>query len=410
MRKIVLVILAVVISLFAFYGCGSGKTTEKQVDVNEWVNLSELYKTGDGINNTEFTGEASPIINAGSVLFTKIGQYVLIHQDGSKTEITVKDKAAPQISVDYLTFDPVPNQSHDLPKITVMDGYDGEITDYSVKIDGQETASVTFTEYGRKTMTVTATDASGNKAEKSFPIECLPESEIMVTAGQTVTLGKEFFYGLNDSKSYGYSFTIIKVNGTDRTEIKYQNQFTAESGHYYEVYGKAMSADGTETVNNYKLYREEGVKMLTFSGKGNGKYSATERDFYLVYEVFTNENGQQLVTSPAYSRVCSTDGTVNGKLAISSADASVWAWRFALKGENRSGYLYFDVSFEKDEEEWLFEVVKDTEILHYGDAGRYKVRIDADDGKSDISYRFGANGPKLTENTVYLDNILFVPD
>ena len=353
------------------------------------------------------------------MLFSKTGEYVLKHSGGGKTRITVKDETAPTISVDYSGFNPALNQSHALPKITVIDGYDGAITDYSVKVDGQESSTVVFTEYGKKTMTVAATDASGNMAEKTFPIECLPDGEITVTAGQTINLGRDFFYGLDDSKTYGFTFTIEKAEliGTGRTEIKFQSRFTVESGYYYEVYGKATSADGGETVRNYKLYCEDGVNMLAFSSKGNGKYTSDEKDFYFVYETYKNEKGVTILPAPAYAKADAQDGNgkLNVKIGVSSPRETECSWSFALKGVKASGTLYFDLSVEKDVpagtsyvDSWMFEIIKDEQVRYFSGARRYGVKVAANE--NDVVCRFGVNGAKLTDNTVYLDNILFVPD
>lgn len=406
MKRLVTVLLTIAISFAAVFALGCAEPAVKSVNVNEWIELSELLEDGDGFQNVKFTGDGTPRIDGCKILFDKTGVYTLTHSDDSKTKIEVKDGVPPDIRVNTAGFKPLLNETHALPEITVVDGYDGIIGDYTVKVDGQTTTDIKFTEYGEKTLTVTASDGSGNKSEKSFTLECIPETDVAVRAGTTVKLGADFFYGLDETENYNYpSFTVKKVKGTETTVLSHIDSFTVESGCYYETEGVITPMSGGDPVKNYKLYYEENLSVITFDSLGNGNYSDTERDFYLAYEVFES-NGRQLVTLPAYSRV-SADG-VNGRLAVSSADENIWSWRFALKGESRKGTLYFDVSFEKPESEWLLEIVKDTEILYYEHAGRYCVKTEESGG--DISYRFGVNGPKLIDNAVYLDNIIFVPD
>ena len=359
----------------------------------------------------------TPVIDGSMIMFTKTGVYTLAHADGSTTAIEVKDATAPIVSVDFSGFNPVPNVASALPKITVTDGYDGVISEFTASVDGIAATSVTFSDYGIKILKVFAEDKSGNKVEKAYTLECLPESDAAMSVGTVVTLDSDFFVGVGDLEEYNYNFTLIETLTQQSGDFIVNKTlhaigFEIRQGGYYEVTGVATNARG-EKVRQYKLYYDkdfykDDYSLLTFDYVSNGNYEDTDRDVYLIYEVF-QLNGRQFVTAPANART-EMDINGNGKLAISSVDENIWSWRFALYGEKRSGTLYFDVSFEHAEDEWLFEIVKDTVILRDKDAGRYSVHIDANEDQSDISYRFGVNGPKLTVNKVYLDNFLFVPD
>ena len=408
MKEKILACICAATLLVPFFGCGGNDATDNiKANVNEWTELTAFYTDGDAFYNTEVSGGVYRI-NGSEILFEETGKYILTHADDSKTEIEVADKIAPQIFVELKDFKPELNKACELPKITVIDGYDGKINEYTLTVDGQTAREVTFTEYGVKTLKITAVDRSGNKAEKTIDLECVPEVNVAVTAGTEITLGKDFFYGLDDT-TYNFNFTVKEINGLTVAETLYANGFTVKSGCCYEVSGAARNTLG-ETVRQYKLFYDKNVKVMTFDYIGNGNFLQNETDFYLQYSVFekvVNGNKTEFATSPAYSRVIDGQNDGNGRLTISSASGNIWAWRFALKGERRVGTLYFDLAFERDDGEWLFEIIPNEQIF-YNDAGRYCVRMEA--SQSDISYRFGVNGPKLTDNAVILDNILFVPD
>ena len=400
-------------ALFSVFAFGCGKTVGvKTAEVNRAIPLSEFYTDKDAFYNTAINGENKAEINGTSVTFTKIGKYQLVHADGKITEIRVKDTVAPEIYMDASGFFPQTGKSTPIPVITVVDGYDGEIADYTVKVDGVSASSVTFEDYGVKTLTVTATDKSGNLAVKDFPLECLPLRDVKVQVGEKIVLGKDFFYGLDEDESYQYSFTVVKVKGLTVKTLVAVTEFTVENGCYYEVTGEAVTRTG-DRVKGYKLFYESGLSLLTFNPVGNGNYSSSELDLYTVYQVFEDDRGRQFSTLPAVSRTITRENG-NGVLSLSSADGNIWAWRLALKGVTGGGKMYFDVRFEKEEfdadgnPEWIIEIVKDTKILKYEHAGRYCVEME--EGQGDVSYRFGVNGPKLTANAVYLDNIIFVPN
>ena len=402
--------------LVPFFGCaGNDATDNKKANVNEWTELTALYGDGDAFYNTEVSGGVYRI-NGSKILFEETGKYILTHFDDSKTEIEVTDKIAPQIFVELKDFKPELNKACELPKITVTDGYDGIIENYEVKIEGKSADSVTFTEYGGKKMTVTATDKSGNKASKVVTLECVPPTDVAVPVGTTIILDGSFFYGL-DETAYNYGFTVTKICGTERKIVPLTRSFAVEKGCCYEVKGVATDGFGDKT-ETYRLYYDEDISVMTFNSLGNGLFLQDERDFCLQYsgfETIVRGNKVYITTKPAYARVEVVDGG-NGRLAISSLSEianDTWAWQFALKGEHRAGNIYFDLSFEKEPEDgnsgdlWLFEIIKDQQIF-YSDAGRYCVHVEAN--QNDISYRFGVNGPKLTDNAVYLDNLMFVPD
>lgn len=408
MKEKILACICASALLVPFFGCGGNNATDNiNANVNEWTEFTALCADGDAFYNTEVSGGAYRI-NGSKILFEETGKYILTHADDSRTEIEVTDKVAPQIFVELTDFKPELNIACALPKITVMDGYDGRIENYEVQIDGKTADGITFTGYGSKKMTVTATDKSGNKASKVVTLECVPPTDVAVPVGTTVNLGGSFFYGL-DETAYKYSFTVTKIDGTERKVFPLIKSFTVEKDCCYEVKGVATDGFGDKT-ETYRLYYDEDISVMTFNYLGNGLFLQDETDFYLQYSVFkkvVNGNNTEFVTSPAYSRIVDGQNDGNGRLAISSASENIWAWRFALKGEHRAGTLYFDLAFERDDEEWLFEIIPNEQIF-YNDAGRYCVRMEV--SQSDISYRFGVNGPKLTDNTVYLDNILFVPD
>ena len=70
--------------------------------------------------------------------------------------------------------------------------------------------------------------------------------------------------------------------------------------------------------------------------------------------------------------------------------------------------MYFDLSFADDCDEWIIELVKNEDILFDSDTGRYCIEIENEEIGKNIVYKFGVNGPKLYDNLVYFDNIVFV--
>lgn len=414
MKKNLLFILAVIM-IVPFAGCGAGAKDKTETGVHEWIAYSAFCAEGDTIYNTTVSGGAFKTMGC-RISFNETGSYIFTHADGTRTEITVKDQTPPQISVDTSAFFPQPNIACALPKITVTDGYDGIIENYEVKIEGKTAESVTFTDYGSKKMTVTATDKSGNKASKVVMLECVPPTDVAVPVGTSIVLDESFFYRL-EGTGYNYRFTVTKIYGTDKKVMPLTKSFTVEKDCCYEVKGVATDGFGDKT-EMYKLYYDENISVITFNPLGNGVFLQDESDFCLQYsgfETVVKGNKVYLTTKPAYARVEVADGG-NGRLALNSLSEiakDTWAWQFALKGEHRAGNIYFDLLFAKKPEGenpndlWLFEIIKNQQIF-YSDAGRYCVHVEAD--RNDVSYRFGVNGPKLTDNAVILDNILFVPD
>lgn len=230
-----------------------------------------------------------------------------------------------------------------------------------------------------------------NQSSESF------STDIKKAVGEKVTLDKTLFTGLDENKTYSYSFTVKETKGLTTKTVAFANQVQVEKDTYYEVFGTARS--GTETIKTYKIIYPNEMQIFTFNNLGNGVYTSDNSNFGMLDSTVKTE--------------MVSDQTGNGKIAFStlrSVDYEVWGWTSMLKVGKKGGKMYFDLSFKADCEEWLIELVKNETILFNKDAGRYSIDIPDEEIGKNIVYKFGVNGNMLKSNAICFDNVVFVPN
>ena len=225
--------------------------------------------------------------------------------------------------------------------------------------------------------------------------EVVVKTDLAVEVGQKVAIDKTLFDNLDANKNYTLNLVVKSVNGLTTNVLSSVSEITVQASTYYEVSGTAES--GTETIEVYKIIYPSDMTIFTFNHIGNGIYTSDNSDFSMLDTTVKTQ--------------MTHDNSGNGKIGfgtLASVDYEVWGWISQLRVGKNGGKMYFDLSFEKECDEWLIELVKNEVILFDHDAGRYCIEFENEETGKNIVYKFGVNGPKLYDNLVYFDNIVFV--
>ena len=131
--------------------------------------------TADYARNLFPSGKAKLSVSFGRTTASSVS--FGITSAGGKAVTEIKDTEAPAIGAD-LTTRGVKGYFYALPEISVIDDFDGRITDYTVSVADPEGNAVGLTDggftpeaAGNYTLSVSATDAAGNTGTKTVPIE-----------------------------------------------------------------------------------------------------------------------------------------------------------------------------------------------------------------------------------------------
>ena len=144
------------------------------------------------------------------------GQTVHMYIDSVSWGVYEPDTVAPEITANGVWKSEI-NKEYTLPTFTAIDERDGVVDIESVKLfkEGDSTelkvtnGKYTFTEEGKYVVTVTAVDAAGNRAEKSFTITVLQtiDEKIIATYDNQGELGVLGLTKSTDGISFVESFT-----------------------------------------------------------------------------------------------------------------------------------------------------------------------------------------------------------
>ena len=234
-----------------------------------------------------------------------------------------------------------------------------------------------------------------NLGFSKYQPEVVAKTDLAVEVGQKVAIDKTLFDNLDVNKNYTLNLEVKSVKGLTSKTLSSTSEITVEASTYYEVSGIAVC--GTETVDVYKIIYPNDMTIFTFNHLGNDVYTSDNSDFGMLDSTVKTQMKH--------------DNTNNGKIGfgvLNSVDYELWAWISQLRVGKNGGKMYFDLTFEKECDEWLIELVKNEVILFDHDAGRYCIEFENEETGKNIVYKFGVNGPKLYDNLVYFDNIVFV--
>ena len=225
--------------------------------------------------------------------------------------------------------------------------------------------------------------------------ELVAKTDLVVEVGQSVAIDKTLFDNLDVNKNYTLDLVVKSVKGLTINTLPSTSELTVEQGTYYEVSGTAVC--GNETIDVYKIIYPSDMTIFTFNHLGNGVYTSDNSDFSMLDATVKTQ--------------MTHDNAGNGKIGfgtLSSVQHEVWGWISQLRVGKNGGKMYFDLSFADDCDEWIIELVKNEVILFDRDAGRYCIEFENEEIGKNIVYKLGVNGPKLYDNLVYFDNIVFV--
>jgi len=215
----------------------------------------------------------------GSVDSSQLGdysvKYVYEHDGSSYTldqKVAVKDLEAPKITIEGLDGQACPTGRLKNAKVSAIDNYDGDITDkIEYKIDGGN-------------VIISATDAAGNTASETVPVEKIEDKEapvITIEGAATVTVkqGEEY-------KDLGATATD---NCDTKVDVVTEGEVKTDTVGTYKLTYKARDAAGNEaSAERVVVVRSKAsgdrIVYLTFDD-GPSDYTAELLDILKKYGV-----------------------------------------------------------------------------------------------------------------------------
>ncbi len=268
--KAALLVLMALLATALVAACSKGGTEKplQSVECGETVSWSQLLDGEvdwqDVVVRTP-SGEREEA--AGSEYrFTQVGEYT-IEYGGVVYKLETVDTTAPVVQFVGDFTGVKKGDTVDLSHIAVQDNADGAIGAFTVSVtrNGEEVAvadkSFVANAVGEYTITVTASDAHGNRTEDHTTVTVEREYLYVVPVGTSVDVAD---LGYEDDLGAGYTYSSRVTS--DGEEVALQNNaFTVQANRYYEIFTTATRA-GEDAKELYVCYAAEGAYYESFDG------------------------------------------------------------------------------------------------------------------------------------------------
>lgn len=268
-----------VLAVAAFVaGCGTTpETKDITVEVGTEFDLYSLLGEEDIKSYREFSitqGDKKLTIDSNTVVFPSLGEYTVNYSTSKIWKVKTQDTTAPVVHITGSYLNLWSTDEVYLPAIVVNDNCDGNIQNYTVEVTSggktiplSENNSFIATNAGPYTVKASAKDSSGNVGSASKDFTVLRKAEIIVKSGATVAVSDlDYRSALETDKEYTFAYSV-RVNGEDAPDVSATDGFTVADNSYYEVIATATNnADSSDVTQFYTLFREEHVKMISFTG------------------------------------------------------------------------------------------------------------------------------------------------
>lgn len=268
-------------------GCGTTpETKDITVEVGTEFDLYSLLGEEDIKSYREFSitqGDKKLAIDSNTVVFPKLGEYTVNYSTSKIWKVKTQDTTAPVVHITGSYLNLWSTDEVYLPAIVVNDNCDGNIQNYTVEVTSggktiplSENNSFIATNAGPYTVKASAKDSSGNVGSASKDFTVLRKAEIIVKSGSTVAISDlDYRSALDTDKEYTFAYSV-RVNGEDAPDVSATDGFTVADNSYYEIIATATNnVDPDDMVEFYTLFREEHVKMISFTGWNSADVTGT---------------------------------------------------------------------------------------------------------------------------------------